>query len=353
VFGWSIKSALDAAPNVLRARTLTALRRGCPECVFDIGAMTLDMRAGRLAASNIHFVCDRKSHVRIDVRSENAVVDLDMRSLFSPILHIRHITLDGVSATLTQDVDPNAWGPVARTLPPPSPSPLLRLPVATLDGVDIRHASLTYTDQIASSVASVAFTGLDVHVSPIATRRGFVPPMTTLTARGTLAGSGAATMALALDPLASELDLTLQLGLNGQDLAPLGSYAVPAEGLHLQGRIDRATATLHYAHGRVGGNVSGTFRGLDVHFEPTARRDLITTGVANLVATVEIARSNDSEPADQTRMNIDRARQPDEPLVGFLWFALRDACIDLARHGRHDDESINAVDEPSYDVAVR
>jgi hypothetical protein len=326
-------AAWAQVPELLRRSVVATLRGQCPTCAIEVGAVDLEVRGWRAAVRGLQLFTDARRPVRLDLRIDRAVLSLDPRSLVWGPPHLTGVDLSGVRAEVVQRVEPDAaW------LPQPSqPGRALVsvFPAARVDRVLLRDGTLVFTDRIRDRTASVTFSNLRGYAGGWAPHPE--PGVRTFRAivEGTVAGSGAGRLVVQFDPYVPDPELQIELGLAGQELAELSSYSVPAEGLHLHGRIDRAAATLRYVRGGVHGDVVGRYHDLKVRFEPSITRGRIVTAVANLVATVELAPSNAERCVTDQRALIARRQRPSDPLVGFLWGSLRDACIELARRAHH------------------
>ncbi len=321
------------APGIVRRRLIAAVRGACPTCTLEIGRVELGLLRGRVVARSIVFTNAPAGTLRVDVYAESALVELRWGSLLAGHPHLTRIVIDAANLTLQAPIHPGeGWShPTAVS----EGSPLSGLPPLRIDRLELHRGEFTYREMWPGRSASIDFAHLEGVATDFATRRGMVAHPTVAVVTGEVERSGRGRLRVETDLLAASPTATIEASLNDQDLAAFRAYLVPIEGAHLSGRLHDARAVMHLARGSVSGQLSGSYHGLAVSFERTREHGTIETAMNNLGATIQVAASNDAEAVAHRATPIARSRGRGEPLIGFLWVALRDACLQLIlRDGR-------------------
>lgn len=344
VAGWSLASVFVVlavtlavlryrAPSLLRQRAMEAVHAACPACTLEIGRLELGVLSGRIRAFGVHYANAPTDVLHIDARIDAAGVESGWWSLVTGRPRMTRIVLDGFRLTLLASIRPNeGWAH-----PPPDPpgSAFLALPALRIDRVELRRGTFVYREAWPGRTVAIEFDSLEGYVTALATRRDLAAGRTVARLAGRVAGSGQGSLLVRTDLLAPFPNATIELGLRDQDLAAFQAYLVPTEGAHLSGRLVEATAVMTLGHGIVRGQLTGLYDELAVRFERTPERGGIETALNNLGVAIQVSSANVNEPRVSRSTPIARLRLPGEPIIGFLWSSLRDACLQLIlRDGR-------------------
>jgi hypothetical protein len=153
-------------------------------------------------------------------------------------------------------------------------------------------------------------------------------------AQGNLANAGTMKVLMTIPVASPEFSFHYSGSLSKMDLSPLNSMLEISDQMRIKtGVLQEATFDVNVVSGRASGTLRGVYRDLTVAAinNQTGSEKGFSDGITSFVAnTLKIRGTNVPDASGSIKIGeVKYTRQPDDPFIQFMWFALRTGVRDV------------------------
>lgn len=316
------------APPLGRWIFLSELRQSCPRCSFRLGDVDLKLWAGELTARDLHASGDPSAPTHFTLSARRTYVDFDWISLVRVAPRLERLRLDGFQLRLVGK-EPKPSSPKR----PPDYAWMKEIPKMRIEATEVRQGRFAYAKEGKGGLAEVAFEGIDADAGPFATRESLSPVSVQAWARGRAKGGGAVEIDARIGLFEREKIDSIRIEVRDAALAALDPFLVPAQGLRIDGVIERAQAKLELRKRQLTGTMRIEYRGLKVEFGKGKAGDAkMPGGLKELLASAMLRERRPEAPGGSPPVARIRAVQKrEEGVFEFLLTQLKESAISIAK----------------------
>jgi hypothetical protein len=318
------------ASMVIRNKMVRALAKSCPACQLRMGRITTHLWPARLTFENLVYTGDPGDSTVFDFSAEKISLEFKLHSLISFMSDAPDLKRVEVfrPRVLVSEVD--GGPPGQRPAFPPPGYALKGFPAIRVGGVFLHDGTLTYELKVRGKPADINVYDINGETNEFVTRAALLQKDDRhdlkMDATGRLEKSGSVHLKVAFDPFAEKNEDTIELEVDGQNMAELNPFFDREDGLDFKGVLEHTHAKLSLSQGRLIGLLRASYKDLDFDYRPTPDRAPIPTFLQNTIQSAMTAKTRPKEGEDNPPQAIVQAeRLPREPITKLLIRGLKDA----------------------------
>jgi hypothetical protein len=204
-----------------------------------------------------------------------------------------------------------------------------------IDSLNIMNGRLKYGERfvLGSKPACITFDSMQVLAEGIANHVGRDDALVIHT-QGIFANAGMMKVIITIPVASPEFSFHYSGSLSRMDLSPINSFLEISDQMRIKtGVLEEATFEINVASGHASGTLRGVYRDLTLVAidKQTGSEKGFSDGITSFIAhTFKIRGSNVPDKSGSIKIGeVKYTREPDDPFIQFMWFALRTGVRDV------------------------
>lgn len=302
-----------ALPALLKKYFTAQIKENCKSCEFSSEGIKFRLLPNRLIFKGLRLTGGNAKNTLVEANVERLVVNFSIRQLMNRMVKIRKVSFEHPRVVVTEGDE--------KTAPSPESTEVSSWDLE-IDHIDLNEGFFTYHREHLGTRASLRVASLKGTISALGSSPSRRDAAVNAHVTGVLEETGSLDLTVVSPVFAKKLQVDVWLDLMDMTLDKVNSYFIPDSGTKLTGALIHGKAEVVLRGRTIKSKVHANYLGLDIKFRKTKERGALTTLASNLFSGVK--------PAKNRSRTASTDRNPEEPLVGFIFRGMRDAALKVA-----------------------